>query len=639
MTTSMMIYAALLILVLLTPYMSVWLAPHPDRPQLPDWHFCALMLAGAVILTAGRNGAFPMIGVFVLIPVIGLGLNSLLGGLTAALLFATAIWWTSSPQLGPVPLAVAALLALTAGFLPRWEGAPAAGKPRFGPVFLLCTVIGLAPGLLTAPFESSDTIYYAWHHWGAYLAPVEAWRGGGAPYRDFPIQYGLGPTLLLLGNCGQDCWRGMYETVVVANALYFATLAGSVIILTARSRKGVRWLALLAMFCATFVWTGFPIHFAGPVITPSVAGLRFLSISALLLHILYAEQQKVRRDWIGHSLWLIDLLWSPEATFFGTLVWWPYLALRDAGAANGWRGALGALARGGVRCVCALAIGFCGLALLLWFLSAGSVTLSDFLAYVQHPPGVLPVNPVGTIWIALAVIALGIIVLTRQGLSDQGRPFYACMLGFVGAGTYYISRSHDNNILNLFPFLILALLGLLANLDRMDASAQAFFRTFAHTTLVAMIAFVATFNFEPWREGAVRAGPLKLGAEKLISRFSPGLNDRPAVLPPDALAGLRYLAGRNAGAVLLLDDNKVMPRSSGAAWTGVNNAANFAPLPDAMILSYIRRGAVAYRRSGWILADTAHRPWVNAFKSAYDVREQKSFGVYQAFYLVPRQHF
>lgn len=639
MTSSMMtlsVYGALLFAVLLAPYTSSAFGSHADRWPPIELAGCVLLLMGAVALTAFRHGAFPLIGIFVLIPLFGLGSMALLGGITAALLFATTIWWTQSLTFGLVPTLVAALLAVGAGFLPRWKPSAVTTQSGLLRTMLLCGMIGVGAGLLTAPFESADTIYLAWHHWGAYLAPVEAWRGGGVPYRDFPIQYGLGPTLVLMASCGQDCWRGMYEVTVAANALYFATLAGIVVILTARSSKGVRSLALLAMFCAALLWTGFPSNFAGPVITPSVAGLRFLSVSALLLYILYAEHRNFRCDWIGHGIWLADLFWSPEAAFFGTVIWWPYLALRDATDAGEWRGAIVALVRGAARGAIALTVGICILAIVLWWLSARAITLADFFAYVQHPPGALPVNPVGTVWIALAALALGIIALARQALSEQARPLYACLLSFLAAGTYYISRSHDNNILNLFPLLIPVLLAIVGNLDPVSETARHFVRAFIFTSLVAMVAFTVTFDYRPWREGAAQVGALHAGPSRLIARFAPEANDRPAILSADAIAGLRYLRDQKAGAVALFDRNYLMVRSAGGAWTSVNNLANFVPLPYESIEHYIRQSAAAYRRPGWILADTEHRHWVDAFRVAYDVRREQSFGSYRAYYLVPR---
>lgn len=633
------IYAALLSIALLTPYASAFLGPRKASRSAVNWPICALLLGGAIILTVARHGAFPLLGVFILIPLVGLGVPSLLGGITAAMLFATVIWWAWPIHLGPAPMVISALLALGAGLLTRWGrlSAPPQTTPRLIFLLLLCVVVGLTMGLLTTPFESAEPIYTAWHHWGAYLAPVEAWRAGGMPYRDFPLQYGLGPTSLLLASCGHDCWRGMYMVTISANALYFATLSGSAILLTVRSSQGVRCLALVAMFCATFIWTGFPVSFASPVMTPSVGGLRFLTISALLFHILLSEDRQIRRDWIGHAIWLLDLFWSPEAAFFGTVIWWPYLALRDAEATSGGRDTVIALMHGILRGVAALAVGIGTLAATLWLLSANSITAEQFFAYILHPPGALPVNLVGTLWIVLASIAIALPILMRQGLSSGSRPLYVCLLGLLAAGSYYISRSHDNNILNLFPLLILLLLGILANLESIEGSAQSFTRALIHTFFVAMIAFIVTFNFTAWREGATLVGPLHLGSARLVSRFTPKTDDTPAMLPPDAVTGLQQLRDRGAGAIVLLDRYYLMPRTSDPAWTPVNNLANFVPLPESNVLHYIRRGAEVYDRPGWILASAEYQHWVAAFKTAYDVQDDKSFGSYHAFYLVPHR--
>lgn len=632
------IYAALLCMALLTPYASACSGRPTAKSSPVSWPICASLLVGAVILTIARHGAFPLLGVFILIPLVGLGVQSLLGGITAAMLFATVIWWIWPVHMGPISTGISALLALGGGLLTRWSRL--SDSPRVRPRLLLpmvlCVIIGLAAGLLTAPFESADPIYTAWHHWGAYLAPVEAWRAGGMPYRDFPLQYGLGPTSLLRASCGDDCWRGMYMVTISSNALYFATLCGSAILLTARSSRGVRSLALVAMFCATFLWTGFPVSFASPVMTPSVGGLRFLTISALLCYILFSEERHIRRDWIGHAIWLLDLFWSPEAAFFGTVIWWPYLALRDAEATSGGRETLIALVQGILRGIGALAMGIGALAAALWLLSDRSIRAEQFFAYILHPPGPLPANLSGTVWIVLASIAIALPILMQQGLSSRARPLYVCLLGLLAAGSYYISRSHDNNILNLFPLLILLWLGILANLDCIEGTAQPFTRSLIHTFFVAMIAFVVTFDFTAWREGANQVGPMHLGPARLISRFSPETDDTPAMLPPEAVKGLQQLRERGEGAVVLLDRYYLMPRSSDPAWTPVNNLANFKPLPESSILYFIRRGAEVYHRPGWILVDADYRHWVSAFVTAYDVRDEKSFGSYRALYLVPR---
>jgi hypothetical protein len=487
--------------------------------------------------------------------------------------------------------------------------------------------------LLTAPFGTREPLYFAWHHWGAYLSPVEAWLAGGLPYRDFPIQYGIGPTALLAATCGSDCWRATYWTTIVADAFYFAVLSGCVFILTAAKPRGLRWLALVALWCASFIWTAFPFDVGSTAMAPSVAGLRFLPIAVLLLHILSVESSGRRRSWLGHAIWLFDMFWSPEGAFFGTLIWWPYLALRDAAEEPTPRESWTALVRGAVRGLAAFAAGAISLAAVLSLLSAGAARPKDFLAYILYPPGPLPINPVGTIWLALTAILLGLHALAGSGKSMQGRALYVCLLGFLAAGTYYVSRSHDNNVLNLFPLLVVLLVASVQS----DAT-PAFRDAFVCTVLAAMIAFVATARWTSWAKGASTEGLLSIGPSRMLARFESRQGTQPAILTVDAVKGLAYLRGRNAGAVVLIDDNGLIPpHAAGQGWTSVNNYANFEPLPQAMITRFACRGALIYRRAGWLLIDQRKiRFWMPPFEAAYEVREQVGFGSYRAYHLSPR---
>jgi hypothetical protein len=47
---------------------------------------------------------------------------------------------------------------------------------------------------------------------------------GGVPFRDFPVQYGIGPTLLISAMSNGDLWFGTYLGTVLANALYLLAM-------------------------------------------------------------------------------------------------------------------------------------------------------------------------------------------------------------------------------------------------------------------------------------------------------------------------------------------------------------------------------------------------------------------------------
>ncbi len=628
------IYAAIVLIALVVPY-ATW----GKTAWAADRSIAAALTGCALLLTVARHGAVSIFSLVLLLPVLGLGLGALLGAVDALLLFEPVTWWSPNLQLGPAAACLFILLGAGASYLPRLGAAPAdsLGPRSIVPTFALASLLGIAGGLLTAPFASLEPIYFAWHHWGAYLSPVDAWLAGGLPYRDFPIQYGIGPTALLAGVCGSDCWRGIYGATVVANALYFAVLAGCVVLLSAGKSRGFRWLALAALWCSSFVWTAFPADVGSTVMTPSVAGLRFLPVALLLLHILSAESGGRHRDWLGHAIWLGNLFWSPEGAFFGTLMWWPYLAMRDAAGAPNFRERWLAVFRGALRGLIALAFGL----VLLWFslqlLSAGAMRLEDFLAYILNPPGRMPINPSGTVWLALAAILLGVSALVGTVGSMRGRMLYACLLAFLGAGTYYLSRSHDNNVLNLFPLLVVLLIAG-TETDESGGTASIFRDAFVRTVLAAMVAFVAAAHWASWAQGARTGRLMDIGPSRLIAYFTPQPGAEPQMLPSDALKGLSYLRGRSAGAVVLIDENRVIPRhGSGEGWTGVNNMANFEPLPRDLVTRFICRGALSYERPGWILVDERrYSAWVPMFEAGYSVRELVGFGSYRAYHLFPR---
>lgn len=629
-----LVYLAIILIALLTPYAS-WGSSSTGAHR---WTMAAI-LGGAAVLTVARHGAVQVLGFILLLPLLGSGVPALLGGLAGLLLFAPVVWWTRTAELGPAAALLFGFLALAAGYLPRLKGAtvPTAPASKLLTGMLIALLVGIAVGLLTAPFGSWLAISFAWHHWSAYLAPVDAWLAGGMPFRDFPLQYGIGPTTLLAATCGSNCWSGIYWTTIVANALYFSVLAGCVLVLTAGSSRGLRWLSLVALWCATFVWTAFPAQLGTVAMTPSVAGLRFLPVAALMLHVVSAERSARERRWIGHAIWLWSIFWSPETAMFATLIWWPYLALRNAADAPAARGRWIAMVHGALRGVVALVVAGAALALFIAWLSAGAARPGDYFAYILYPPGRLPIHPTGPEWLALAAILLALCGLVGSGKSGRGRQLYVCLLGFLGAGTYYLSRSDDNNILNLFPVLVVLLTACI-RVDPAGDSGRDFAAAFVRTVLAAMVAFMAFAGLASWIDGARTDGLFNIGPSRLIARLTPEPGSQPQMVSTQVLRGLTYLRQRNAGAVVLLNANKVIPAHAvGQGWTGVNNVPNVESLPRAVVTRYVCRGALVYRRPGWLLVDERkYHSWLSMFEAGYVVQADATFGPYRAYYLSPR---
>ena len=351
-----------------------------------------------------------------------------------------------------------------------------------------------------------------WHHWSVYVGSSQALLGGAIPFQDYPVQYGMGPTLLIAALCGQECWTGTYIAAASTNLLYLLAMAGCVVLLTRRLPMGLALVALAAMACAILMWTGYPPDFKGPIATPSVDGLRFFPLAALLFFIVAAEKRGFQQDAAGHALWLLGLAWSPEAAFYATIVWWPYLALRRAqtiGATSVTDVAMVVL-RGAALALGATAAGFAALAVVFWIVYHQSPSMEGFTAYVRNPPGILPANPTGPVWLALAAAAVVAVAQLRADARGS-RVGFACLMGLLGAGSYYLGRSHDNNVLNLLPFVVLALTAALA-IGLKDVASG-----FAQVALASLVAFLATFGFESWDVAAQRGEAWNIGPSHFIN--------------------------------------------------------------------------------------------------------------------------
>ena len=654
MTTSaltLLIYALLIAATVPLPF---FLNKQQSAAQSDPGWLAILMTGIAIILTILRGG-LPFWGAALLVlSSLGYARRSLAGTLTATLLVATMIWWL---RWVTVPasqhwLVAGACLAL-ALFARRCRFEPIAADPPYQmglrdltiPAVLL--IAGLGAGSLTGAMYDQQPAITAWHHWGAYVAPVLPMLAGGVPFRDFPVQYGMGPALLIGGTCGiGNCWTGLYTVTVAANALYLAVCGWSVTVLTRNLDRASRGLALAALVSAVLLWCGNPSHWGSPLMTPSVEGLRFLPLAILTALILTVEARFAKPgagpDPIprslalsGHGIWLLSLAWSPETAFFATLLWWPWLALRQADAAPTPGKKLLALLRGGLNGLVAVLGGYAVLALLFRAAFGDWVVLEDFLLYLRYPPGPTRIYPLGTIWLALFVLLLAYMALARTNAGSSRRSLYACLLAALAVASYFVSRSHDNNLLNLLPFLILLMLA------SHYALPGRFSAGFLRAAFAGIIALTSAIAFHPW--GVLPGSPsllgLQLGSGALTARFAPVPGQKQPLVANDAATALADLRQHTSEAVLLFDKQNVMPTSDPArTWTGVNNAANFTSIPDKVAREYIRRGALIYHRSGWIVAaDSEAAHWLDLFGSAYDVTEQKRYGDYSAYHLVPRR--
>ena len=609
----------------------------------------ALLLGGAIFLALSGTPAATsplVLSLAFAAPLLGAPAGVALGGLAALPLLAAVTWWAPKMALGWPSV----LCFLLAGVLPA-----ALPRLKFRETGLLLAatltvalVLAVISVSLTGQFGSPTLFWAIWHHWGAYVSPVQSMVAGGTPFRDFPVQYGMGPTLLISAFSSKDPWMGTYAAAACVNVLYLLAMAACVGLTLRRAPRGLALLAMLAITCATLLWTGYPPDEAGPIMTPSVDGMRFLPLALLMLLILWSEAfDRPGAMPGGYALWLLGLAWSPEAGVYATIVWFPYLGLRavQARGVNTPGGVAWAALRGAAVAAASLAAA-AGILTLLFYAGFGDwPSMSGFLTYIVNPPGILPPNPLGPIWLLLAALAIGAGALVCAGAREL-RVGMVCNLALVAVSSYYLlGRAHDNNALNLFPFAVLALAAALA------APLPPIPMGFSRMVLVGIVAWPATFGFQSWTAAIRKGDAVEAGPARLLDRFrlvtpdawallDASLAEQPSphAISADAGAALAWLAGQGAELPLVVNQALIMPRyGAGPAWTGVNNLANFDLLPRDVVVHFIRNGATAFHRPGWLLVDRARAgDWLDLFGLAYAVTEERAFGGYTAYRAVPK---
>jgi hypothetical protein len=390
------------------------------------------------------------------------------------------VWWDPSPSspiqlingsvpagmslmswIGPpVVIVVAVLLAIKKVFAEQ----SAHAEPPWLPALLAVGIFAYAslqtfgltdPGITTG--------------WAFYVGPAELVRHGGWLLWDVPSQYGFLSVLAIAWLPLQSAWESLYAL----NAA--ATLGLALIVYWAlRSpRAGVLdWAAsVLITLAAVFLRAGLSASFAGPPMFPSTGGYRFVfcvALLAVLLRIAREADGRVLARWLvaGTVLWLVSLLWAAETAAYATAIWIPaYLLLiwRVSRQAPRWRKLLV------VAPLLALA---CLLGVLVAIYEVGLGHPPDLHLYLEYAAtyaggfGALPAAPAGPALLLLLCLAiLGTLAVRSVQQDGPTHPRTAYLSGAFFAvwatSSYFASRSHPNNAVNLAPVYVVALIGAL----------------------------------------------------------------------------------------------------------------------------------------------------------------------------------
>ena len=203
------VYAVLLLAACILPFALQLRTSKSPSAWIIDRVYAVLLALGGLALLAARPRpglTSPVVlSIAFAAPLILSGAGYAIGGLLALPLIAAATWWDPNLRLDATRAIIFLLVGLLAAalprLLPRTEGAPS-----LLPSLLALFLLGIAAVSLTGVMRSPQGFGTVWHHWSVYVGAAEAFLGGAIPFQDYPVQYGMGPTLLVAGLCRGECW-------------------------------------------------------------------------------------------------------------------------------------------------------------------------------------------------------------------------------------------------------------------------------------------------------------------------------------------------------------------------------------------------------------------------------------------------
>ncbi|MFM2322415.1 MAG: hypothetical protein RLZZ225_568 [Pseudomonadota bacterium] len=512
------------------------------------------------------------------------------------------------------------------------------------PYTLLAGVLSFSTGI----FHYQPLLLGLWHHWSAYIGPAELLLSGATILHDFPAQYGLGPTALIASVCGRDCWQGMYF-IAGSSTLIISVLIAALALSLTRKYWSERLIALALSLATCFFWTSYPPLSGSPIETPSVTGLRFLPAILIVTYLFFIKQierskLKIR---IAHCFWAFGALWSPESAFYVTCIWWPYYIFiqRISGTfLLRCKNFINSLAT-----LFLISISFTIIFSLIFRLIYHKIpSIYAFLIYAFHPPGAMPINPQGGVWYFIVTVVIGVSTLIYLwGKSGDSRLFRSGLLLTLlnySVFSYFLGRSHENNLLNITPFLLLVLLHAISSIDSKIRLGYILNRTSVVCT-VAMLSWLPNFGWDAWREN-IEKYRLFYFEPKLVSHslriFNASTSFRNgAIFPMDALRAIDFIQKNYNEPFIVFNDRMGLINnfSRTSVWSAINGAANYAYIPAQDRREFMQLTADSLHRSGWLIIDKnfSSMAMLADFDFVYQRTKQLQFGTYNAIHFSPKK--
>jgi hypothetical protein len=332
-----------------------------------------------------------------------------------------------------------------------------------------------------------------------FVGSAELVRQGGQLLWDVPSQYGFLSILTLAVAPLRTTWQAVYAV----NSLFLFLSALAVFFVFSRFGRSY-WnllFAWLITFAAVFLMPGYAMWLTGPNRFPNVGGFRFFW--CYLLFVIVLECCRATRAGRSHApfwlagcfAWVLGVLWSCESGVFSSAIWgFPFLLMV-------WR-RYGASRKTAAWLVLPLLL----LAAAVGLISAVYVRsfghLPDWHGYFEYAVAyqqgfnALPISADGSVWVLVLSFCgiLSLFAAANRREPNTAPVLLAAASMLWATSSYFVSRSHENNIGNLTPLYLTSLGGALVTTRYDSALVRASWLVRLTMVPIAAVVFSCTFG-------------------------------------------------------------------------------------------------------------------------------------------------
>lgn len=649
-------------------------AKPPFILDLEHWYFTAPISLILSIVLYSRVGGMFLIGLLALVFLTTVLKNSkpLISAtlvLLAALVTSYLPWWRitgynvslSNVEILSI-LGVMAIMILGLSWPAKSKYAPSNDMPNgLTPKQWFLFSLFIVVAIIFIPYKGpilDRALLTTWHHWGAYIGPAQLVAEGVYPLRDIPVQYGFGPTVLTALSCTiTDCWTGFYWLNFSFVIGFFAALMYAALCLSRQASLPAQIAIVTSTAVCALGWTMYPPEMISPLATPSTSGMRFLPgtlMMAFLVHTaLFAtfnDATAFKMKIVGHLLWVFGLIWAPEAAIHTTFLWGPFFVwsgvFRDSHPASIRQFFIQVSILFGVFCATLAAF------ILFYLLAFGEMPLwVMYTAAVRNPPGVLPIDYKATVWVALTCYALWFASLSathRYGVTDRSTlATWITMLLALVTFTYFLGRSHANNVLNLLPYFAILLIAIRS--ARTDSPIS----QMANMLLAGFVGWASIFGTGYYNQARENAGYFNYQNTSISSSMSYRNTEtelkftKYIEIPGDNILGeqsdireaLAYINGTRKEPAEIIDAYMLLDAGSEyGPWSAIHPIATtyFSTSQDR--ITYLKNVMHRLDKSGWIVIKNDFKllSIIDEYNSVYERTEELEFGTYTAIRYSPK---